>query len=433
MLSFNGIVNIINNLPQELVLLVFNYLNGIDMVNFINNNKEDYIYTLNINKDELNIWNFMKNSKNKLFEWCKILYYADIYNNYYKSKYEETARVYKNVFTLQSNKKKRYSRKLYIGLFMNEGLHLDKAYIYSDLHVDKISMMFNIMIKMPNQFNIEILYDAININKDLNSFEDYVNYAIKIKEIRNLSSQFILSIHLNNVISNFPDKYYQRFISLLSSNVAIRFAYKLSNPSRNFTDELINKFFELKNEFNNSDNFNIMEELLVRYLRNNKAIKIIRQLASKNISYNGIYNILNLDKDFLDFIIKNDYTFDFDGSTWYRAEYIFNNHNIIIQDIFNKFTIKQQNTLRINELRGEDTYELIKNFIKENINKVYMNTNMSINLNPNLITITPLQYFQVYTELTDFQIKIFEGFIKKNLNFEQALNNTYQILEYNPS
>jgi hypothetical protein len=115
MLSFNDAVNILDKIPPELVSITFNYLNGLDMVNFINGNKDDYISSLNINSDELNVWNLMNDTENKLFEWCNILFRANITNGYYKTTYEEYRRSpynphpYTIAFSFSTNKEKKYS------------------------------------------------------------------------------------------------------------------------------------------------------------------------------------------------------------------------------------------------------------------------------------------------------------------------------------
>jgi hypothetical protein len=92
----------------------------------------------------------MKNTDNKLFEWCKILYYADINNFYYKFLYEQNERYYKTVLSLPSNNLKRYVRKLYIGLFLNAGLEIFKACNYSELDINKINIIFDIKVHSTN-------------------------------------------------------------------------------------------------------------------------------------------------------------------------------------------------------------------------------------------------------------------------------------------
>ncbi len=423
MLSFDDAINILNNLPQELVSVAFNYMNGIDMVNFINNdNICIQIKSLNVTNDELNVWNLMKNSDNKLFEWCKILYYANIYNFYYKNKYEHTEIGYKPIFSLPSNKEYRYIQKLYIGLFLNAGEELHKAYYYSNYNTNKINFMFNTMNTYPNQFNFNILSSALNIYKyDTN--ESYLKYAIKIKEIYNSTQSYINSLYLSKIIQHFSDEKSQLLISLLLSNISFETAYHLANPTRKFTDVLINKFKELKQELN------IKDELLLSHIRNNKAINQIRLFKSKNISSNGIENLLNLNKDLLDYIIKNNIIYDFDYDTWSKLNFMFYNINDVFQEIFTKFTIKQQNNIRMKELMEHSTKELLDAYIKENVNKILDYYNKRIHANNHRL-ITTEQYFKVYIELTDFQMNTFNRFINLNFNFEQALLNTYQVVEY---
>jgi hypothetical protein len=460
MLSFIDAVNILNNLPEELVSITFNYLNGLDMVNFINGNKNNYISSLNINSDELNVWNLMKESENKLFEWCNILVCADIKSGYYKTKYEEFQRnpykpyTHTTTFVLPTNKEKKYNRKLYIGLFLNAGVDIILAYKYSKLSIDKINSIFEIMKAMPETFNVQTLYSIINFDNELDTKENYINYAIKYNKILNLVKETkeykmldsfvketkeykILNLqHFMNAVMCFPDAAYERLISLLELNISFESAYTLSTPSRKFTDALIDKFKQLNEEFQIKDDF------LVCHLRNNKIINSIRTLKTKNISSNCICDLINsVNKDLLEDLIKNNYIYEFGRHTWFKINSIYINHNDIYPDILTKFTIKQKNNLRMKELMEDGGYdELLLNYIKENVDKVYLFSFYNYNstlppvpggayFNYNSL-ITTVQYFQVYIELTDFQLNTFLSLIKQHLPFEKALSETYQIVEY---
>ena len=66
MSSSTNAVNIFDRIPPELVSITFNYLNGLDIIHFINRKKEEYVSSLNITEDELNVWNLMNNSDNKI-------------------------------------------------------------------------------------------------------------------------------------------------------------------------------------------------------------------------------------------------------------------------------------------------------------------------------------------------------------------------------
>jgi hypothetical protein len=433
MLSINHVINILSDLPQELVSLIFNYLSGIDMVNFINKNELHIpLNELNIKDDELNVWNLMKNSDNKLFEWCKILHHANISSSYYKLKYEEKFKNenlfmnWKTKFAFSSNKEHKYSRKLYIGLFLKGGLDIKNAYHYSDLPIDKINMIFNIMKKHPDLFKIEIVCGAMNITKEIETIDTYINFSIRINKIYHLlKDDYLTNKFIRKAVISFPYEYYQRFISLLEINVELEAAFNLSNSTRKFTDELINKFKQLKEELN------VCDDLLVSNLRNNNVIEKIRFLRSKNItSSRNIDYLLNyLDKDFLNYMIKNNKMYNFNITSWSRLESIYKNNNDLFQEIFTKFTIKQQNNLRIKKLMEDEGYdELFVKYIDENLEKIYIPSSIdSILCTP---SITRTQFFQVYTELTEFQMKTFIGFLKMNLTFDEALNNTYQVVEY---
>ncbi len=422
MLSFDGAVNILNNIPFELVSVTFNYLNGIDMIHFINNDLINYslIKSLNISEDEVNVWKLMKNSNKKVFEWCKILYYADINNNTYKIKYEEfVVPYYKTVFSLPSNKEKRYNKKLYIGLFMSNGLDICKAFYYSNLDTKHINFIVDTMNKYPNDFTYTILNDAIKANKD-GTDENIIKCAFKIKEIYGSTNSYINHDHLSIAITRFSDENHRRLISLLKLNVDFSAAYNLSNPKRKFTEALVNKFKELREELDINDDF------IVTHLRNNKSIEKIRLFKSKNISSNGIINLMNIDKQILENLIANNNIYDFSSQIWYIITTFYYDNNQIYQEIFTKFTIKQQNNLRMKQLLEDGGYnELLVNYIKENIDKIYMFKKYTINTN-----ITLEQYFNSYFELTDFQMNTLLGFWILNFTYEEALANTYQTIDY---
>jgi len=408
MLSVADAVNILNKLPPELVLTTFRNLNGLDMVHFINHNKEAYLDSLNITKEELNVWNLMKESNNKLFKWCKMLAMADLNKKIYR--------------IANADEEHIYNQHLYYELFINIGLGIELAHKYCYLPINKINIMFEIMKEMPGRFDIKTLYLAVSINKELEPKENYIKYAIKIDKICNFSqNDYINHEHFKKVIFHFPDSAYDRLNSLREFNITFETAFILSNPTRNFPDDLVEKFKQLNEEFQ------IRDDILVRYLRDNKIINHIRTLKNKNISSNCIHSILcSTDKKSLEELIKNNHIYELEHPTWLKIRELYNNHHAIYKEIFTKFTLHQQNNLRMKELLEDGGYnELLVRYIKENVDKID-----SFCSTQNNFSINPTQYFQIYTELTDFQMSIFLIYIKKNLTFERALTLTYQVIEY---
>jgi hypothetical protein len=294
------------------------------------------------------------------------------------------------------------------------------------LKINQINFIFDAMNKYPNELNIDMLFIASRAIKDGNTYEDSIKAAFRIKEIFYYNTNNIYDVqfsydtsYLFNASSKFPDEYFQRFITLLKSNVEFSTAYDLSNPSRNFTNVLVDKFMKLKAELN------IDDKILLRHLRNNKNIDKIRLFKSKNISSNGIINLLNIDKEILDNLIENNNIYDFDERTWSKIELFWRNNNEIYKDIFTKFTIKQQNNLRIKQLMEDGGYDELKvNYIKENIiiiyNFPYVKTIQNITLQ---------QFVNSYFELTQFQMNTLFGFLGMNFTYEEALSNTYQTIE----
>ena len=285
------------------------------------------------------------------------------------------------------------------------------------------------MKELPGQFEFKALYKVIIFNKELEPIENYITYATKITEFYNTNTtKEINIIHLQKVITIFPDVLYKRFISLLEHNIDPDAAFILSTPSRKFTDDLIDKFKQLKEELNMQNKYD--DRILVRHFRNDKALAYIRQYISKNMSSFGLYLINNLNKEIIDYIIKNNIICDLNYETWEKIKELYYEHIDIFKEIFTKFTVKQTYNLRIKKFLEDGGYdELLNNYIKENVETINLYCYSLKGLNDLHIEITPSQYFKIYTELNDIQMRTFYGFIKLNFTFEQALSNTYQVIE----
>ena len=401
MQTISEAIDILKKLPLELCFETFKYLDGLDLVNFINHPdiiNNDIIKSTNIIPEVVDIWNLI-NNQDKLLELCKILYYADINNKYYK----DTCKIHchKN-FTLQGDYNEKYITKLKMGLFLNVGLDIYTSRNYSKLTFDKIKLMFQINKDYPNEFTFEILYYVCDT-------DDFLNCAYKFKELFKYSINVYDAINrIKNIVFKFPHSYYERFISLVNDGIKFEFAYALSTPSRKFTDALIDKFNKLRKELN------INHEIIINNLRNNTVINQIKIFINNGI--NNVGNIISLDKNLISYLINNNLFYNFDYMVWQRIQYLFRHNNDLFPDIFTKFTIKQQYQMRIKELMEDgDLIHTINTYQIININHIH-----SIDIN----NMSKAEYFKkIYTELTEEQQNMCATYIQMGFNLESALLN----------
>ncbi len=415
MLSFDNVINILNNLPNELVSLVFNYLNGIDMVNFIN--KTDIpinINSLNVTNEELIIWDLLEND-NKLYKWCKILYHAND-TKYYKTMYKAEHQYDLKLPTGQENK---YIFKLKMGLFVNAGTTYLNSSEYSKLDFDNINFIFNTLKNHPNEYSIHVLKNAIEINKYNNNYINYIKTADRIKEIRKYNKYTEVST-FKITVSMLPDSNYKRLIYLMDNNASFSAAFKLSKENNKYSDELIQKFIQLNQELGN-----MFDDQIASNLKNDKFINYIRILKNSGFDVDLISSILYMKRELLDYLFQNNLLYKLHGIVPYLLQNVYDSSKEVFKEIFTKFTIKQQNNLHMKQLMEDDGYnDLLEKYINQNINFMYNYikypyNNMSIE-----------QYFNAYTELSETQFKFLVEQIKNGSNYEEALGNSYQIVDY---
>jgi hypothetical protein len=141
----------------------------------------------------------------------------------------------------------------------------------------------------------------------------------------------------------------------------------------------------------------------------------LEYLHNKGLSVQIITNMMLINNNLLDYLITNNKFYDFEYDIWKKIEYLYKDYNDVFLEIFDKFTIKQQQQIRVKELMEDDNLqETIKYFQIHNI--CYISRLFSP-------AITKYQHFKAYTELTESQFNIFNTCIFNGLNFEQSYIN----------
>ena len=419
MQSIDAAINILNNLPIELIFKTFSYLGYADLLNFTNNEPikqfiiDNYPFSLNtlnnITDEAITVWKLLDLNDNKIYNWCKILCYANIYNDYYKDMYK-TEHGQRIIFP--ADLKEKYIFKLKMGLFLYLGTNYYDAWDYSRLSFEKIGIIFDILKEHPDEFDVKTLFITIKTNDD-----NFLKMAYRIKNINKYDTrEFQCRSSIDTIIriSKFPESNYSRFMNLVKNNVDFKNAYELSTPPRKFTDELVKKFIKLKTKINTINN-HFFDSLLIEKLRNKKMLDKIEYLHNKELSIQVIINMMLINNNLLDYLITNNKFYDFEYDIWKKIEYLYKYFNDVFQEIFEKFTIKQQQQIRVKELMEDDSLqETIKYFQIHNISYI------SRLFSP---AITKYQHFKAYTELTESQFNIFQTCVLNGITYEQAYVN----------
>jgi F0F1-type ATP synthase delta subunit len=89
----------------------------------------------------------------------------------------------------------------------------------------------------------------------------------------------------------------------------------------------------------------------------------IVSINNKELSIQVIINMMLINNNLLDYLITNNKFYDFEYNIWKKIEYLYSAYNDVFLEIFDKFTIKQQQQIRVKELMEDDSlHETIKYF-----------------------------------------------------------------------
>lgn len=424
----------IAKLPIELISIIFSYTNSSILPTLIKNNNmkkvinENTIELLssfnNITNEEMIVWNLLNIIKqtDNYIEWCKILYYADIKNNYYKKLYNSYNIQSSSMFT--SKKDSKYTIKLKMGLFfinmINDNDNLIKIQNYSKLTFDEIEFIFTTIQNYPDEFNSELLYYAC-IAKNKNKYK--LNY-----DRITLAKRMILLSHYNNhhcyynsLICNWPEINYNYYINLIMQNINTRVVFQLTTPTNKTTEKTVEKFMTLRKELN------INDYVLYEYFRNQKDINTIKYFLSNGITLKieelmKMYKITKY-KEIIDNILANNKLYNLPIELWNNSN---NTLNIIcrfvetdkftVDEIFNKFTIDQIKQIRIKEMMEDNNLITTLNYYRQiNIKNIAnFNNFLLINNNNNVSIRIKIEYIKrAYYELTDKQGNLYFKYIKE--------------------
>ncbi len=418
MLACNDPIDILKELPYELVEHVAGYLSSIDMVNFIN--KTDVyinIKSINISDEELIIYNLLEED-NKLYKWCKILYNAD-YIKYYKNKHKKKTNSELKLPTSADNK---YIFKLKMGLLLNADDDFISLRPAAKLDFDIISIIYNTIKNYPKQFEVWYLIDIIKNLKEDYDYDTYIKTAKRLAQIRSMKRYCEKKDY--KTLGTLPDINYQRIIHIINEGTTFQSALRLSKNFETYPDELIEKFIQLKQELGYGDS------IILSNLKNDKMINHLK--IFKNIGFSDVCvnHLLDLKLPMINYLVKNNYLDKFKEATFGQMNDLYQRNNDIIKQFFIKFTIKQQNNLRIKQLMEDGDYDkLLISYIEVNINNV-TEFFYQQHFNRTSYSVSVEQYFNAYTELTETQFKKFLKKITTGTNYATALAEAYQITEY---
>jgi hypothetical protein len=431
-------------LPIELISIIFSYTNSSSLPTLIKNNDMKIVINANpiellssfnnITKEEMIVWNLLNIIKqtDTYIEWCKILYYADIKNNYYKKLYNSYNIPSSSMFT--SKKDSKYTIKLKMGLFfvnmINNNNQLIKIQNYSKLTFDEIEFIFSTMQNYPEEFNYELLYNAcIAKNKD--------KYKLNYDRIT-LAKKLILLSHYNNSNDNYnsficqwPEINFNYYINLIMQNINYYIVFLLTTPENKTTEKTVEKFMILRQELN------IKDSLLYKYFRNQKYINTIKYFQSNGIIYieelMKMYKITQ-SKEIIDNILANNKLYNLPIEVWNNSNNTFSNicylvekDKFTVDEIFNKFTIDQIKQIRIKELMEDNNLNKTLNHFRQiNIKNIASFNKLSyfINNNKAIVQIKIEHIKRAYYELTDKQRELYLNKYIKELDIE----NNYQYI-----
>jgi len=307
-----------------------------------------------------------------------------------------------------------------MGLFLNIGKDYRDSSQYSKLDFDKISIIYKTFKDYPNEFEMWYLLYIIKILKDDYNYDTYIKTAKRLATIRSMGKYCLKSDF--KTLSALPDENYQRIIHIINGGLSFQLALRFSKNIKKYSDELIEKFIQLKQELGYDDN------IIIANLKNDKMINNLKLFKNKGFLRVSINYLVDLGLPMIDYIVNNNYLNKLKNNTFVELYYLNVRNNDLIKQLFNKFTIKQQNNLRIKQLMGHEDYDkLLISYIEVNINNVY---NCLYKQYTNNYSISVEQYFNAYTELTEIQFKTFMEKIAIGTNYDTALAEAYQIIEY---
>jgi hypothetical protein len=132
-----------------------------------------------------------------------------------------------------------------------------------------------------------------------------------------------------------------------------------------FFETLVQKFIELNQEFGYK-----YDDIIAPNLRNDKMINYIRLFKNNGFTYYLIVELIGAKRVILDYLVQNNYyLYKFHFRILDALDGLYNNSKEVFKEIFTKFTIKQQNNLRMKQLMGDEGYEELTNRINMIFNK----------------------------------------------------------------
>ncbi len=429
-----SLIDTLCELPVHLIKEVISKLKTNDFYHFINNENfiqifEEYnlIDTLDLIDEEKMIWNLL--GDNKFYNWVKIIYNANDKNYYYKQ-YKAITNI---TLHLTGTPEQKYITKLKMGLLLLD-CNIYHSYLISKSSFNNINSLYKTIKDSHYKYNLTLLYYALikdnNISRNCR-YGDMVIYNNNFLEIASKMNKILNHYQFNKFYEKIAEiacrNNFERVLLLLNNNVSFNALIELSMPYKYITDAYIDNYLKVRNELqltggSEENSLYIDADAYLAYNIRNK------ENMTNLINYTGlgihdmtcIYSINHIQKNHrnLYYYMKiNNLIYSYTVETWSNIRSLYNWHGEIIFEMFNKYTLKQQNQIRIKELMEQKApNEIFYNYIEHNINTVYNYNNTYQNQNIQ-------ELLKAYYELTEEQFNTYKTYINMNFTHEQALMN----------
>ncbi len=414
-----SIIDTLCQLPINIICEVARKFKKEDLYHFINNDEfkrmfEEYniINSLDIIETEKQIWNNL--NENKFYNWVKIIYYANkpnYYHEYFKKELNKQLQ-------FNGSNEEKYNKKLMLGFLIILGCDYSEAYDYCKLDFNIIFNFTKIIKENPMELNFKLLYFAYKQNNN-----DYLTVALKMKRIMDYN------LHQNiyiNIIAKIADKNnFERIIFLLEKNVLLEAAAILSENHKYITDAYINKYLTLRDELKLvGEQFGYCylcaDAYIAVNLRNKDVLEQLKYYVSIGIhDMVIIYYMKSLPKEIFEYMKTNNIIYNYKYATLKNLySFAFKYEGELTYELLSKYTIKQQNQIRIKEFNGELDKETRCQYIEYNIN-----------------TISEYRYYcndipgflKAYYELNDSQLQKYFQYRQQHQSHDEAFNNASQL------
>ena len=384
--------------------------NGSQLLNYINNNINDYMEIILKN----NVKGFADNKK----------FIAELLNNE-RIKYENKEKYINSLYESYDNISEINDKELWNIFFSNNKVDYSPENIityFKEFQLDEI------LINFINQNDNKISFENFKFDDEEVEKEFFIN-ILKCYEIKNNNYNNILSsLKNNNEEIDFPRDIPEDKISPLINSKVIKMIIKNLELFREYYEDSLDYFIKL----NIDDYIQIIEDNNSLFYQS----ELLTILSDKSIKDKNKLRLLKFSEDKIDIHNKNysDSVIDFilNNNHYNIIELIknFSNFNSMIKEKIYKL-VKENIDDFYNNLEISD-FELIKNFLTDKEIDIDSKLKILINILDNRGDINSIEDFYKYLELMN--LEEYKNITKKNLTLQIPINdfnrNLLQELKY---